>query len=143
MLPTSIDFDFVLEISSALLLIPTEFHFAWLLNGCCGSSAVVQRSMAGPKRITKRTVDLLKEGEVAWDADVRGFGVRRQRTRKVYLLKARINGRQRWITIGDHGSPWTPETARKEAQKLWGEIRAGVDLARLRSRKRDSFRMAD
>jgi hypothetical protein len=76
--------------------------------------------MAGPKRITKRAVDLLKEGEVAWDADVRGFGVRRQRTRKVYLLKARINGRQRWITIGDHGSPWTPESARKEAQRLWG-----------------------
>jgi integrase len=100
-------------------------------------------AMAGPKRITKRIVDLLKEGEVTWDVDVRGFGVRRQRTRKVYLLKARINGRQRWITIGDHGSPWTPEKARKEAQRLWGEIRAGVDLARLRARQRDSFHVAD
>jgi integrase len=99
--------------------------------------------MAGSVRITKRTVDLLKRGALVWDLDVKGFGVRRQRTRKVYLLKARINGRQRWITIGDHGAPWTPESARKEAQRLWGEIRSGVDLARLRARQRDSFNVID
>jgi hypothetical protein len=115
-------------IDAVMFLISTEFEFAWLLIGYYGFHAVVQRNMAGSKRITKRTVDLLNEGEVAWDANVRGFGVRRQRTRKIYLLKARINGRQRWITIGDHGSPWTPETARKEAQRLWGEIHAGADL---------------
>src|SRR5262245_20391539 len=100
-------------------------------------------AMGGSVKITKRTVDLLKEGDLAWDSLVKGFGVRRQRTSKVYLLKARLKGRQRWITIGDHGAPWTPETARKEAQRLWGEIRSGVDLAHLRSRRRERLRIAD
>ncbi len=44
----------------------------------------------------------------------------------------RIKGQQRWITIGEHGSPWAPEQARKEAQRLWGEIHSGVDVAALR-----------
>jgi integrase len=85
--------------------------------------------MADPKRarITKRLVDALEPGQVAWDTDVRGFGVRCQRQAKVYVLKATIHGRQRWITIGEHGSPWTPDTARHEAQRLWGAIRSGTD----------------
>jgi hypothetical protein len=28
---------------------------------------------------------------------------------KFYLLKFRVGGKQRWNTIGRHGSPWTPE----------------------------------
>jgi site-specific recombinase XerD len=94
-------------------------------------------------KITKRIVDGLGEGRIAWDSDVRGFGVRRQREKKSYLLKARIGGRQRWITIGEHGSPWTPETARHEAQRLWGEIRCGVDIAGLRDRRRVRPAMAE
>jgi integrase len=87
-------------------------------------------------RITKRIVDGLSEGKIAWDTDVRGFGVRRQKEKRSYLLKVRIGARQRWLTIGEHGSPWTPETARHEAQRLWGEIRSGVDIAGLRDRRR-------
>ena len=48
---------------------------------------------------------------------VAGFGVRRQRRAAVYVLKYRDgSGRQRFLTIGRHGSPWTPETARHEAR---------------------------
>lgn len=79
------------------------------------------------RRITKRMVDGLKPGELRWDADVKGFGVRCQRLAKVYLVKKRVGGRQRWITIGRHGSPWTPDTARKEAQRHLGTIAAGRD----------------
>lgn len=84
---------------------------------------------AGTRRITKRVVDSLKPGELVWDADVKGFGVRCQRAAKVYLLKKRVGGRQRWITIGRHGSPWTPETARREAQRFLGNIAGGADPA--------------
>ena len=99
--------------------------------------------MATHPRITKRTVDQLSEGQIAWDTDVKGFGVRRQRSRRVYILKARINGRQRWLSIGEHGAPWTPETARKEAQRLWGEIRSGTDIAALRLARKERVRVSD
>lgn len=79
------------------------------------------------RRITKRVVDSLRRGELRWDAELKGFGVRCQRLAKVYLVKKRVGGRQRWITIGRHGSPWTPEMARREAQKLLGDIAAGND----------------
>ena len=72
--------------------------------------------MGGPaQKITKRTVDNLKPGQTAWDGEMRGFGVRCQRRDKVYVLKYRYRGRQRWVSIGRHGSPWTPNSARNEA----------------------------
>src|SRR5690349_1722694 len=85
--------------------------------------------MTARRRITIRTVDALESGETAWDSEVRGFGVRRQTEKRVYLLKTRVAGKQRWITIGEHGAPWTPTTARNEAQRLWGVIREGKDPA--------------
>jgi hypothetical protein len=57
-----------------------------------------------------------------------GFGVRCRGSGKYYFLKYRLsNGRQRWATIGRHGSPWTVETAHKEAQRLLGQIVDGED----------------
>ena len=80
-------------------------------------------------RITVSSVRSLSAGAVAWDADVKGFGVRLQSDAPSYFLKTRIKGRQRWITIGRHGSPWTPETARNEALRLLAEASAGRDAA--------------
>ena len=72
-------------------------------------------------RITKRSVDALELGapgtpdRMLWDCHLQGFGVRcRKSGKRYYVLKYRIGGRQRWYTIGTHGSPWTPETARRE-----------------------------
>ncbi|MGY4306189.1 integrase [Bradyrhizobium sp. USDA 4369] len=83
--------------------------------------------------ITVRTVQSLGPGETIWDSDhkeaVRGFGVRRQRGTPVYVLKFRASGRQRFFTIGPHGSPWTPERARKEAKRLLGLVAEGKDPA--------------
>jgi integrase len=78
-------------------------------------------------RITKRIVDALAPGTDVWDAEVRGFGVRSNAKGKTYVLKTVVKGRQRWITIGTHGSPWTPDLARNEAIKLLGQIAAGAD----------------
>jgi len=79
------------------------------------------------RKITKRAVDSLKPGDVVWDSEVRGFGVRCQRRDKVYVLKYRFQGRQRWLTIGRHGSPWTPDKARSEARRLLGMVAGGID----------------
>jgi integrase len=83
--------------------------------------------------ITIRSVQALAPGASLWDAGhreaVRGFGVRRQRDAAVYVLKYRAGGRQRFYTIGTHGSPWTPERARKEAKLLLGVVASGKDPA--------------
>lgn len=88
------------------------------------------------RRITKSLVDRLKSGCTAWDDDCRGFGVRRQVRDASYILKVRIHGRQRFLTIGKHGAPWTPETARTRARRLLGEIAEGKDPATVRDAQR-------
>src|SRR6478672_4123291 len=74
------------------------------------------------QRITNSLVDRLKSGCTLWDDDCRGFGVRRQVRDASYILKVRIHGRQRFLTIGKHGAPWTPETARMRARRLLGKL---------------------
>jgi integrase len=90
-------------------------------------------------KITKRSVDALRPTAdgvelVLWDNEVKGFGVRlRGSGAKSYVLHYRAGtGRAsplRKLTIGRHGSPWTPETARAEARKLLGLIEGGADPA--------------
>ncbi|MCB1504988.1 MAG: tyrosine-type recombinase/integrase [Hyphomicrobiaceae bacterium] len=92
--------------------------------------------MSTAVRLTKRLVDGMKPGDTLHDAEVKGFAVRCQRRSRVYLLRVRLNGRQRWITIGQHGAPWTVETAREEAQRLWGKIRSGIDVVAVREAQR-------
>ena len=67
------------------------------------SRAIERTHAKTPTRITMRVVESLKPGEIAWDSLVRGFAVRCQRARKVYILKANIAGRPRWFSIGEHG----------------------------------------
>ncbi len=87
--------------------------------------------MSERKRIGLRDVRALKAGDTIWDAAVPGFAARRQTGDAVaYVLKYRTaGGRQRWQTIGRHGAPWTPETAREEARRLLGDVVKGSDPA--------------
>jgi integrase len=87
--------------------------------------------VASKQRIGLRQVRALKPGETIWDASLVGFGARRQRgTAIAYVLFYRTQqGRQRWYTIGRHGAPWTPESAREEARRLLGEVTKGADPA--------------
>lgn len=84
-------------------------------------------------RITKRAVDAAPVptgGDTYfWDAEPRGFGLRvTPRGIRSYVLQYRLTGRPaRRMTIGVHGSPWTPETARSEALRLLTIVRSGVD----------------
>ncbi len=67
---------------------------------------------------------------IVWDTATKGFGLRvNVDGSKTYILKYAFEGRQTWHTIGKHGSPWTPETARKEALDVLGLVRSGIDPA--------------
>src|ERR687890_964787 len=90
------------------------------------------------RKITKAVVDSLSPGDLAWDAEVKGFGVRCQRRDRVYMVKYRSQGRQRWYTIGKHGSPWTPELARREARRVLGLVAEGKDPADKKQKDRSA-----
>lgn len=101
--------------------------------------------MAERKRIGLREVRALQPGQMVWDKAVPAFGARRQRGPMVaYVLFYRTTeGRQRWHTIGRHGAPWTPDTAREEARKLLGEAVAGGDPAADKQAKRRAETVAE
>lgn len=80
-------------------------------------------------KITKRIVDALGPGETVWDSEIRGLGVRRQVLDRSFIVKARHNGRQKFITLGKHGSTLTVEEARRKALLVLARIQSGSDLA--------------
>jgi integrase len=98
-------------------------------------------------KITKRTIDQLSPSGrdvLLWDPEIKGFGLRCRTTgAKHYVLKMRVGGRQRWITIGRHGSPWTPDTARHEALRLLGLRATGKDPAAERDRQKKALTIAE
>ena len=98
--------------------------------------------------LTIKSVEKLSLNSLAWDegkGSVSGYGIRR-RTGKtvVYVLKYRtLDGRQRWHTIGHHGTPWTPDMARDEARRLLGEVVKGDDPAAAKRSKRKAATVAE
>src|SRR6516225_7560669 len=89
-------------------------------------------------KITKSTVERLPLNAVMWDQSLVGFGARRQRRHLHYLLRYRLNGQQRFHSIGRHGT-FTPETARTEARRLLGLVASRVDPASERVRPVETF----
>src|SRR5262245_48523412 len=87
--------------------------------------------MAARGRIGLWQVRALKPGQTLWDSSLPGFGARRQQGEAIaYVLKYRTSeGRQRWFTIGQHGAPWTPESARRQARRLLGDVARRGDPA--------------
>jgi integrase len=83
------------------------------------------------RRLTKEAIDKLKARPAeytVYDTDVPRFGVRVMPSgRKTYLVRMRVDGRQRWYRIGPHGE-WTAERARAEAQRVIGQASAVVAL---------------
>ena len=67
-----------------------------------------------------------------------GFGAQRQKSTSIsYIVFYRtVEGRQRVLTIGRHGSPWTPDAARKEAKRVLGSVAGGADPSEEKQSKR-------
>ncbi|MCB1782979.1 MAG: site-specific integrase [Alphaproteobacteria bacterium] len=92
------------------------------------------------KKITINSVKNMLSGETLWDTEVKGFGCRRSRDVRSFILKYRIGtgrgARQYKFTIGKLGSPWTPDSAREEAKRLLGQIAQGKNPAAGRKREK-------
>ncbi len=89
-------------------------------------------------KLTKRNVDQLTTGDrrlFVADTELSGFGmILTPAGSKSYIVEYRpgAGGRsapKRRVTIGQHGSPWTPDTARDEARRILGLVAAGRDPA--------------
>ena len=96
-------------------------------------------------RIGFRHIRALASGQTIWDSSLPGFGARRQKSTAVsYVLFYRTSeGRQRWYTIGRHGAPWTPDTAREEAKRLLGDVARKHDPADDKRAKRNAKTVAE
>lgn len=101
-------------------------------------------------RITKRTLDALQGNAVAgflWDEDLKGFGLKITSGGSAsYVVQYRLGGREaktRRYTIGAHGSPWTPATAREEAARLLLLVAQGNDPVEAdKQRRREAVDLA-
>ena len=96
------------------------------------------------ERIGLRQVRALQPGQTIWDASVAGFQARRQTERdcQLHRVLSHSEGRQRWLTIGRHGSPWTPDTARVEARRPRA-VASGADPAADKKAKRNARTVAE
>jgi len=93
-------------------------------------------------KITKSAVDGLfgsNRAQFLWDPELKGFGVKAESSGvKSYVIQYRLGGRGskvRRYTIGRHGSPWTPSTARSEAERLLRLVRSGIDVLQAKKEK--------
>lgn len=94
-------------------------------------------------KLSKRGVDGATSGFL-WDDELKGFGLRVSAGgAKSYIYQYRMGGREtlaRRHTIGTHGSPWTPVTARKEAERLAIMVKQGIDPRQAdRKRRREQI----
>ena len=114
-----------------------------------GNAVLGDQFMARGK-ITKRSIDALISNEldgILWDDSIKGFGAKRTKAGTVtYVLQFRMGGREsktRRYTIGGHGSPWTPVTARAEAERLSILVAQNIDPGEAdRQRRREAVDLA-
>jgi hypothetical protein len=76
--------------------------------------------------IEEQSIAELRPGDMLWDSQLKRFGARCRPRATTYLIKARIDGHQRWITLGQHGT-LTPSGARTQAERMLAEIDSGRD----------------
>lgn len=97
-------------------------------------------------KLTKRTVDAVTSAErdiFLWDSDTRGFGLKvTPGGAKIYVAQGRVNGRPKRYTIGRHGSPWTPDDARKEAAEALRAMAKGEDPVEAKRKARTDLSIA-
>jgi integrase len=98
--------------------------------------------------IGRRTVDAVAKpakGEARlWDTKLIGFHLRVYSSgRRVYAVRYRAGPALKTFTIGAHGSPWTPNSARKRAQEALDSVRRGEDPAADKSAARHALTVGD
>jgi integrase len=93
-------------------------------------------------KIGPQSIASLRPGELLWDTELRRFGARCRASATTYFIKPRIDGRQRWITLGKHG-PLTAAEAREKARRMLAEVDSGRDPTRDREARRGMPTLAE
>lgn len=78
------------------------------------------------KRLIDNTALSTEKPKFLWDSELKGFGMRVTKTKKVFVVQARVNTTSRRITIGNYGAI-TLKQARDEAQKRLTKMIRGED----------------
>ncbi|WP_420430987.1 tyrosine-type recombinase/integrase [Hyphobacterium sp.] len=102
-------------------------------------------------KLTKRLIDAMPLNDqpaYVWDDQLKGFGVRASANGTMsYLVRYRVGtgrrARQRKLTIGRHGSPWTVETARREALRILSSAAHGEDILDVRQSQNAELRFSE
>lgn len=102
-------------------------------------------------KLTKEVIDATLPREnvvILWDNSLKGFGLKVTPTgRKIYICQYRTGGGRRGITkrytIGQHGSPWTSDTARKKAKQLLGLAANDLDPAKSKQDQRAALNVSE
>jgi len=103
------------------------------------------------RKLTKTVIDGATPRErdyFIWDRDLKGFGLKVSKGgRKSYVCQYRTGGGRagasRRMTIGAHGSPWTPDAARAEARAILGRVANGEDPALEKQEKKKEIRFSE
>lgn len=97
------------------------------------------------KKLTKTLLDGLKPKDkifYVWDSVVPGLAARVMPTGRIkFVLCYRVDGKQRWPTIGEYG-PTTLNGARAVARKWLGEVATGADPSDERQRRRHGITLS-
>jgi integrase len=96
------------------------------------------------ERIGLDKVRQLGEDAIIWETKLPGFGARRRRggdAVRFFVYYRTQDGRQRWHTLGRWGA-LTPETARKRAKEILGEVAKGADPASEKKATREAMTVA-
>ena len=109
---------------------------------------VVEGDRAKARKIGLHTIRDLPQNTETFDAgpgSVPAFGARRRAGASVsYFVMYRAAGRLRRFTIGRHGAPWTPDTARKKALEVLSDVKiGGGDPAAEKRTRREAATMLD
>ncbi|MFK8034424.1 MAG: tyrosine-type recombinase/integrase [Hyphomicrobiales bacterium] len=89
-------------------------------------------------------IDTLPKTTFIWDDTLKGFGVKVYPTgRIVFVLQGRLNGGSRRYTIGQYGSPWSPDQARAQALNWLSELSQGNDPTAERRAKKLEGKLSD
>ncbi|MBF0455789.1 MAG: tyrosine-type recombinase/integrase [Magnetococcales bacterium] len=109
-------------------------------------------------KLTKRFIDNAKaekagenskrRGEIVdtlfFDSDLIGFGLKvTPLGRKTYFVQYRHEGRKRRLSIGPHGSPWTPDMARQKAVEVLGLVSSGEDPAEAKQESKKAITVSE
>ena len=104
----------------------------WLPSGCHLVAKGGADGIANDK--DRAAVDCTCDpGELLWDTELRRFGARCRASGSIaYFIKPRIDGRQRWVTLGKHGPPTQPRRARRLGRYSPRSIAAAIERASAR-----------